>query len=175
MPTGNTVALVTEGGKRSLLGPVEMANYFSTTDLEKLEDKWKKASFIFQASWFFLSPDGIECAFKMATHAAENGQHFGLNLAAESLVHKFRDELVRLMQYTSFVFGNTVEYEAFAQAMEWDYASVHDILHKMDALSYFGTRQRTFLVTSGSSPTLMLFEGSVHEFPVNKVCLTKSS
>jgi len=171
--TGNTVALVTDGGKRSLVGPVEMANHFSSGNLEAIEDQWKRAAFIFQASWFLLSPDGINCAFMMATHAAKSGQHFGLNLAAESLVHQFRDELVELMRSATFVFGNTVEYKAFAEAMSWQCSSMNEILLKINELPYSGARRRTLLITSGSAPTLMLFNGKVYSFPVNKISKEK--
>jgi len=171
--TGNTVALVTDGGKRSLVGPIEMADHFPASQLEAIEDKWKRAAFIFQASWFLLSPDGIKCAFMMAKHAAKSGQHFGLNLAAESLVHRFRDELVELMKSATFVFGNTVEYKAFAEAMNWNCPSMNDILMKMNELPYSGVRRRTLIITSGSAPTLMLFDGRVTSYPVNKISKEK--
>ena len=173
MRTGNTVALVTDGGKRSLVGPIEMADHFPASQLEAIEDKWKRAAFIFQASWFLLSPDGIKCAFMMAKHAAKSGQHFGLNLAAESLVHRFRDELVELMKSATFVFGNTVEYKAFAEAMNWNCPSMNDILMKMNELPYSGVRRRTLIITSGSAPTLMLFDGRVTSYPVNKISKEK--
>jgi len=170
-PTGTCGVLVT-GTHRSLCANLAAANHFTIDHLNKTENVQliQNASF-FYISGFFLtvSPPSIQ---KIANFANENGRTFLMNLSAPFLSQFFKEPLMEALPYVDILFGNETEAEAFAKSQGWEDDCIKTIGQKMVALpKHNKTRSRIVVLTQGSSPVLLIQEGSIEEFPVQKLAL----
>ena len=111
------------------------------------------ASFVYIASFFLtVSP---EAALIAAKHAVDNNKPFALNLSAPFLVQVelFRNRVLEMIPYATFVICNDDEARALGTAMEWG-EDLREIGKKIVGME--GYVSRTVIFTCGASPALII-------------------
>jgi len=119
---------------------------------------------------FFLGPVSPQSALHLAKHAHENGKTFLVNLSAVFVPEGFNDELMKVMPYVDYLFGNESEYKAFAKKHNYEDDSPAATIVKIAALPKENKkRPRTVIVTQGQDPTLVCYDGKVSTYTVELV------
>jgi len=168
-PTGTCACLI-HHKERSLIANLAAANNFKIDHLKKpdIEKVWQKAEYYYIAGFFLtVSLDSI---LLVAQHAHDSGKTFAMNLAAPFICEFFHTQLTTALPFCDFIFGNESEAKTFAKAAGWkeetpEYACEHLALWKKKNTE----RPRIVVITQGSDPTLVYYEGKVHEFPCPKI------
>ncbi|GAB0099512.1 Adenosine kinase [Sergentomyia squamirostris] len=168
-PTGTCGVLIT-GHHRSLCANLAAANHFTIDHLEKVENQQhiQNAEY-FYVSGFFLtvSPPSI---LTVAKHAVEKNKMFMFNLSAPFLSQFFKDPLMQVLPYVDVLFGNETEAETFATEQNLGTCDVREIARLMADLPKVNKkRSRVVVITQGARPVLVVENGVVHEFPVEKL------
>jgi adenosine kinase len=170
-PTGTCAVLITDNGKhRSLVANLSGANDFTTKHLDD-ESIWKiveEADYFYIGGFFLtVSPDSI---LKVAAHAYENNKYVMMNLSAPFIPQFFAEPLSKCLPYVDVLFGNETEAVAFSKQQNFGTEDIKEIALKTAAIEKKNTdRQRMVVFTQGSSPTIVVREGLVSEYPVNAI------
>lgn len=168
VPTGTCAVCVT-GDNRSMVANLSAANKFHHDHLDdaKSQEIINKGQ-IFYAGGFHLtvSPPAI---MKLAEHAHANNKIFLLNLSAPFIVQFFKDPLMAAVPYADFVFGNETEAKEFGLAHNWGEDVQTIALNLAQLPKNSGARCRTVVFTQGAEATIVVRDGKVHTFPVNKL------
>ena len=167
-PTG-TCAVLVNGGERSLVANLGAANSFTASHLDsKTSEEIIDRSKIIYISGFFLTVS-VDAIMKTATHCVENNKIFCMNLSAPFLIEFFGNQMAETMPYCDIVFGNESEAAAYGKAKGYgeDLATIGLKLAAQPKAS--GTRSRMVVFTQGSDCTIVVHEGNVHKFDVEKL------
>uniref|UniRef100_A0A6B2EI10 Adenosine kinase n=1 Tax=Phlebotomus kandelakii TaxID=1109342 RepID=A0A6B2EI10_9DIPT len=168
-PTGTCGVLIT-GHHRSLCANLAAANHFTIDHLQRPEnEKLLQNAEYFYVSGFFLtvSPPSIQA---VAKHALENNKMFIFNLSAPFLSQFFKGPLMEAIPYVDILFGNETEAETFAEEQNFGTCDVREIARRMAELPKVNRkRQRVVVITQGARPVLVVENGELHEFPVQKL------
>uniref|UniRef100_A0A0K0ELB4 Adenosine kinase n=1 Tax=Strongyloides stercoralis TaxID=6248 RepID=A0A0K0ELB4_STRER len=167
--TGTCAALI-NGTKRSLAAHLAAANTFNISHFDDPSnvELVKKAKY-FYISGFFLTvcPPAIEY---VAKHAFEENKTFMMNLAAPFICQFFKDQLNNALPYVDILFGNESEAEAYAEANNLNTKDLKEIAIKLVALpKYNKKRERIVIITQGENPTIVVSNGTIKEYPINKL------
>jgi len=171
LPTG-TCAVLVHDKERSLVANLSAANAFDSTHLEAkaVKDVIERARIIYSAGFFLTLPEGPKSSLHVAKHAAATDKVYCLNFAAPFICSFFYDQLMSIMPYADFVFGNESEAAAFAEKSGWDHTDLAEVAAKVAALpKQNGSRGRLVVFTQGSDPTIVFADGHVTLYPVPKL------
>ncbi|XP_076821070.1 adenosine kinase-like isoform X2 [Clavelina lepadiformis] len=154
-PTGLCAALLC-GTDRSLCANLAAANKYKIEHLQK-EENWKlleQASFIYIAGFFLtVSPETIQ---SVATHAAQNGKVFMMNLSAPFLSQFFIKPMMDAMPYVDILFGNETEALTFSEVQKLETKDIAEIAKKIAGLPKVNsTKPRMVVITQGDQSTIV--------------------
>lgn len=168
-PTGTCAVLIT-GTQRSLCANLAAANNFTVDHLKTTEnEKLLQNAEYFYISGFFLTVS-IESILTVAKHALNKNRLFMMNLSAPFIPQFFKGNLDQVFPYIDILFGNETEALAFAQEQKLGTEDLKQIGLKVAALPKQNeARGRTVIITQGSDPVLLIRDGTVTEFPVDKL------
>jgi len=165
-PTGTCAVLIT-GTNRSLCADLGAANHFSIDHL-KNNDNWKlveKAKYYY-VSGFFLTVS-VESILEVAKHALQCDKVFITNLNAVFISQVYKSQLLSIMPYVDYLFGNEEEAEALANELNYDTKCLKEIALKLCELpKENSSRRRTVIITQGTQPVILAQDGKITEFPV---------
>lgn len=169
VPTGTCAALVT-GTKRTFVANLAAANMFTADHLLKPENQQllERAKFFYIEGYFLtVSPHSI---MLVAEKALANNAVFMFNLSATFLTTAFVKPLMATLPYVDILFGNSDEYYSFAQEQRWDTTDLREIGQRIVCLPKENkARARIAIITKEMNPILVIQEGSIEEYPVQKV------
>jgi adenosine kinase len=175
LPTGTCAVVITEKN-RSLVANLSAANSYKVDHLREPQ-QWsvvEKAS-IFYISGFFLtvSPESMETIGK---HAVTTNKTFVCNLSAPFLIEVpiFFDRMMAILPYVSIYFGNELEANALAKAMNWGTENLTEIAVRLAQTKNESARPRTVVFTHGAKPTVVVVADesriwSIKEYPVDLI------
>lgn len=167
-PTG-TCAVLVNGGERSLVANIGAANNFTVSHLETetSQEIINRAKVVYIAG-FFLTVS-IDSILKIATSAVENNKIFTMNLSAPFLIDFFGDQMAAAMPFCDIVFGNESEAAAYGKAKGYG-DNLETIGLKLAAQpKASGTRARMVVFTQGSDCTMVIQDGVVKKYDVEKL------
>lgn len=168
-PTGTCAVLIT-GTQRSLCANLAAANNFTVDHLKTKEnEKYLQNAEYFYISGFFLTVS-VESILTVAKHALSTNRLFMMNLSAPFIPQFFKDNLDQVLPYIDILFGNETEALAFAEAQKFGTEDLKEIGLKISALPKKNeSRKRIVIITQGSDPVLLIQDGTITEFPVEKL------
>jgi len=166
--TGLCAVLITDEGKnRSLVTALGAANNYkhAHTETEAVQGAIKAAK-VYYGSGFFQTVCP-ETMMHVAKHARDEGKIFTTNLSAPFLmqVPPFLAATEATLPFVDILFGNETEAATWAEVKGWEEKDVAEIAKKLSAEVTKGT----VVITQGADPTIVVFNGEVTTYPVNKV------
>lgn len=168
-PTGTCAVLVTNN-HRTLCANLAAANCFTIDHIQKPENKKLiEAASYYYVSGFFLTvnPPSI---LEVAKYALEKNRPFIMNLSAEFIAIHFKNEFMQVMPYVDIVFGNESEAKAFADGQNFGTEDMKEIARKICKLPKQNEkRERVCVITQGTEPVILCYQGKIEEFPVAKL------
>lgn len=171
LPTGTCAVLIT-GTKRSLCANLAAANLFTVDHIESVEEnkRYLEAAEYYYISGFFItvSPGTI---LHVAKYACERDRFFMMNLSAPFICEFFKDPLKQALPYIDFLFGNESEALTFAKhCMGSETTDLKEIAHAIADLPKENKKKaRIVVITQGFLPVLLVYEGKLTEFEVEKL------
>lgn len=168
-PTGTCAVLIT-GTQRSLCANLAAANNFTVDHLTTAEnEKYLQGAEYFYISGFFLTVS-VESIVTVAKRALAQDRLFMMNLSAPFIPQFFKENLDQVFPYIDIIFGNETEALAFAEKQELGTEDLKEIGLKMSALpKQNSARGRVVIITQGSDPVLLIQDGKITEYPVEKL------
>lgn len=173
-PTGKCAVLIT-GQDRSLVTKLDAANHYTLAHLEE-EEHWKcvEEAKVYYSAGFFLTvcPDAM---LKVSRHAADNDKIYALNLSAPFLCQFFKEPMLKVLAYADIVFGNETEAEAFAEQNNFGKIKDRKLIAKKIASfpKENGGKARMVVITQGALPVIVVENGIVTEYEVDKLSADK--
>jgi len=169
-PTGTCAALIT-GTKRSLCANLAAANLFTIDHIQKEENqKFLEEAEFYYISGFFItvSPGTI---LHVARYACERNRYFMMNLSAPFICEFFKEPLKEALPYIDFLFGNESEAVTFAKhCLGSDSTDLKEIALTLANLPKENKQKsRIVVITQGYLPVLLVHNGKLSEFPVEKL------
>ena len=172
-PTGRCAVLIT-GQDRSLVTKLDAANHFTVDHLDDGKN-WKtvETAKVVYSAGFFLTVS-VDSMLKVGKYCAANNRTYCLNLSAPFLIQFFKDQMMSVMPYADIVFGNETEAATFADAFNLGTTDVKKIALAISMLpKENGSKGRTVIITQGSDPVVCAENGTVVEFPAEKLPASK--
>uniref|UniRef100_A0A182J1V8 Adenosine kinase n=1 Tax=Anopheles atroparvus TaxID=41427 RepID=A0A182J1V8_ANOAO len=168
-PTGTCAVLIT-GTQRSLCANLAAANDFTPEHLKSdANQAYLKAAQFFYVSGFFFTVS-FESALAVAKEAAATDRMFLMNLSAPFVPQFYKAKLEEIFPYVDVLFGNETEAAALAKEFNYGTEDLKEIGLRISALPKENAkRTRTVIITQGSNPVLLIADGTVREFPVQKL------
>merc|ERR1712157_682600 len=105
----------------------------------------------------------------MAQYANENDRLYCLNLSAEFIITTEEKAMMNLMPYVDIVFANEGEALTFGKHHKYEDTSIKAIALKISKLNKIGDRPRQVVITQGSDPVIVAYDGKILEFKVPNV------
>jgi len=168
-PTGTCATLIT-GIERSLCTNLAAANNYKVDHCKQAENLKviEGAKIIYSAGFFAtVSPEAIKLA---AEQKAKDGNIYCMNLSAPFLmqVPPFKAVFVETIPYVDFLFGNETEAKTWAETEGWESTDIEFIATRLSLIPSAKGKKRTVVITQGSDPTIVCFNGQVtkHEILV---------
>ena len=144
-----------KGGNRSIVGLIAAANEYNMDDLRQHQSHLSAADFVYQSAWFLCAPSGPECIKHIAKFSTENKIEFGFNLSAPMIIEQHLEEMMSVIQHSTFLFGNNTEAIKFAQMMKWESSDVAQIALKLAKLPQKHQFNRLVVITQGPEETIV--------------------
>lgn len=170
IPTGTCAALIT-GTKRSLCANLAAANSFKIDHIRQEEnERYLQSAEYFYISGFFITVSP-ETLLHVANYANETDKYFMMNLSAPFVCEFYKDILNEALPLIDFLFGNESEALAFAKnCFNSDETDLRVIAQQIAASPKKNDKkQRIVIITQGYLPILVVYEGKLLEFPVEKL------
>lgn len=169
-PTGTCAALIT-GTKRSLCANLAAANLFTIDHIEHEENKkfLEEAEYYYISGFFMtVSPNTI---MHVAQYALERDRYFFMNLSAPFICEFYAEKLKDVLPYVDFLFGNESEAVTFAKhSLGLETQDLIEIAHAIaNEPKKNSNKSRIVVITQGSLPTLLVYEGKLTQFEVKKL------
>jgi adenosine kinase len=168
-PTGTCAVLINEK-ERSLIANLSAANnykkeHFDTADIKKV---WEKAQFVYSAGFFLtVSPPTVQ---QIGQHCADTNKVFCMNLSAPFITQFFTDPLMAAIPFVDYMFGNESEAAAFGEKQGYKDQSVEGVATEIAKLPKTNTkRPRVCIITQGKDDTVVVKDGKVTKYPVEKL------
>ena len=114
---------------------------------------------------YFLTVS-TESAALLGKHALETNKHFCLNLSAPFIPQFFKKDLDSLEPYWDVIFGNETEAGSYAESHELPSKEPKDVALYLSSLPTTKSRKRMAVITQGTQPTLVAFDGKVTEYAI---------
>jgi len=103
----------------------------------------------------------------MGKHCVETDKIFMTNLAAAFIPLYFKKQLLDVLPYADYLFGNKDEVEALAKTMEYDTIDVEEVAKKISVYEKINKkRERIVVFTQGSESVVVAINGKVQKFKV---------
>jgi len=171
--TGRCAVLIT-GQDRSLVTKLDAANHFTPAHLDD-QKNWsavEKAECVYSAGFFLtVSPDSM---LRVARHCASKNKTYCLNLSAPFLMQFFKEPIEKVLPFTDIVFGNETEAATYAEEYKLGTTDVGEIAKSIAMLpKENGSKGRLVVITQGSDPVVVVQQGKVLKFPVEKLAASK--
>jgi adenosine kinase len=166
-PTGTCAVLIYQN-HRALVANLGAANNYKSAHLQQ-PDVWcyvEKARFYYSTGFFLtVSPESLAM---ITHHATSNGKIVAFNLAAPYIAKLFGNRLLDVLPYCDYLFGNSEEAIAFAEANNLEFSNITDIGVYLAMYSkVYPNRGRTVVLTQSAQPTLVITaDGMVQMYPV---------
>jgi len=129
----------------------------------------EKANFVYSAGFFItVSPPSMD---KVAEHCLAADKTYCLNLAAPFIlqVPPFKEQVMKLMPFVDYLFGNETEALTFAETEKWETKDLKEIACKLSELETKKKNPRTVVITQGADPTIVAVSGKATEYPIIKL------
>jgi len=157
--------------ERSLVAYLAACSNYKISHLlsDPIKPVWENASIIYTTGYFLgpVSPDSI---LHLAKHAHENNKTFCVNISAPFVCEFFNDQLMSIMPYVDFLFGNESEALAFAKKHGYEDDSPTATVVKLADLPKENKKKpRHAIVTQGKNPTLVAVNGKLTSYKVDLV------
>lgn len=165
-PTGTCAVLLTNH-HRSLCANLAAATKFTIDHIRTPENKklLDAASFVYITGFFLTS--SAETTLEAAKQCHARDVPFLMNLSAPFVSQVHKKELLEVLPYVDFIFGNELETVAFAKEQSWETDDMHKIaLQLCEWPKQNDKRSRVAIVTQGKHPVLIAQDGKVVEVPV---------
>ena len=183
LPTGHCIALV-DGDERTLCANLGAANRYKSTDLWSKQniEILKKVKVIY-VEGFFLN-HSFEATMELAEFAKMNEKIFVFNLCGEYVCKdiKYVENVLKLLPFVNFIFGNQSEFLVFLTTVETGIETYPDIIRNLN--SAISSKQEVFktedeektmddknllaIVTDGCNPVTCVSMGdSLHTISVD--------
>lgn len=160
-----TCAVLVKNHERCLVANLAAANLYDIAHFrEESTQKLLHAAKYYYATSFFLTvcPQAL---VELGQHAAESNKLFAFNIAAPFLVEFFWDKMQEVLPYADVVMCNDSEATAFGKRQGWNEKDLKDVAQRLAALPKKNTqRERMVIFTQGPNPTIVYYNGKVHEF-----------
>jgi adenosine kinase len=169
VPTGTCAVLVC-GKERTLITNLSAANHYKQEHLltKEMQAIMTQAKFYYSAGYFLTV--SVESMITMGKHACETNKVFMTNLAAAFIPMFFKDQLLSVLPYSDYLFGNKDEVEALAKAMGFDTSDVAEVAKRMSLYTKLNTkRDRVVVFTQGADDVVVAINGEVQLFKVPKL------
>lgn len=166
VPTG-TCAVLVVGKERTLITNLSAANHYKHEHLlsNEVQDLMKEAQFYYSAGYFLTV--STESMITMGKHCVETNKVFMTNLAAAFIPLFFKKQLLEVLPYADYLFGNKDEVEALAKSMEYETNNVEEVAKKMSVYEKVNKkRDRIVVFTQGSDDVIVAINGKVQKFKV---------
>lgn len=170
LPTGTCAVLITST-KRSLCANLSAANLFTIDHIMKKENfNFLEKAEYFYISGFFITVSASTIMY-VANFALENDKYFMMNLSAPFICEFFKETVVEVLPFIDFLFGNESEALAFTKhCLKSEETDLKKIAILISQLPKKNTKkQRIVIITQGYLPVLVVYEGKLFEFPVQKL------
>lgn len=172
LPTGTCAVLINSNNtKRSLCANLGSANLFTIDHIMKEENlNYLKSAAYFYISGFFITVS-LNTILYVANYACENNKYFMMNLSAPFICEFYNESLTQLLPFIDFLFGNESEALAFTKhCLKLELTDLKEIALKIAQLPKQNeNKQRIVVITQGFLPVLVVNEGKLLEFPVEKL------
>jgi len=160
-PTG-TCAVCIKDGERSLVANLSAANNYKPEHMTENWEAVKGAQICYSAGFFLTVAPGA--MLDVAKHCVAEGKTYCLNLAAPFLmqVPPFKEAMMKVLPFTSIVFGNESEAVTFAETEGWEERDVAAIAQKLADMPFDGegiATKRMVVFTQGSEATVVASKG----------------
>merc|ERR1719422_2601852 len=165
-PTG-TCAVVCTDKNRSLVANLAAANCFTEEHLDNKEN-WaavEAAKFIYFGGYpLTVCPAAM---LRIAKFAAENDKVVAMNMSAPFLCTFFKEQMLQMLPYADYWFGNESEADEFAKSNDLGTTDRKEIAKKIAEMKKENaSRKRTVVITQGRDPAIVVTNGEVKEYPV---------
>lgn len=166
-----TCAVCVTGTHRSLCANLSAANLFTVDHVMKEENtKYLTEADYFYISGFFItvSPPTI---LHVAGYAHDHDKYFMMNLSAPFICEFFKSTLLEVFPFMDFIFGNEMEALTFTKhCLQSDETDMKEIAMKIAQYPKKNEdKPRIVVITQGFHPVLLVHEGKLREFPVEKL------
>jgi adenosine kinase len=170
VPTGTCAALI-KGGERALIANLAAANHFLPSHLDDpLSQEIIARAEIYYSAGFFITASA-ESLLRMATLYHSAGKTVCLNLSAPFICQFFAEPICKAILLADYVFGNENEAAAYAKQNGLPDDSTMSVIAlaiaSLECTSQKGPR--TCIITQGCDPTIVACNGTVTEYPVEKL------
>jgi len=171
-----TCAVLVHGKERSLITNLAAANCYKIEHLESKEinSLMKEAKFYYSTGYFLtVSPESM---LLMAKHACEENKVFMTNLAATFIPQFFTKQLLDVLPYADYIFGNKDEVIALSNALKLETDDISEIAKKVSVMEKANkNRERVVVFTQGSENVIVAINGKISKFEVPKLDEEKNS
>jgi len=164
VPTGTCACLIHDKD-RSMVANLGAATHFNQAHFqsEELKTVVSRAN-IFYIEGFFLTSSFTSCMY-LAGLANDNNKVLALNLSAFFICQA--KELVTILPYVDYLFGNESEAIAFAKSRDWKVTDVASIALQLSQLPKTNVkRKRVVVITQGANPTVVATDNTTSSFAV---------
>lgn len=160
-PTGMCGVAVSSCGDRSMCTRLGAADHFPLSHLHtpELQAAVERAEIVYSAGFFLtVCVDGM---VELGKHCSDRNKIFATNLCAEFIVEHFKDQMLSVLPYADFLFGNEAEWEHFAKINadilnNVDPKNLQEVARRVAALPKVNDqRPRTVVITQGSNETIV--------------------
>ena len=111
-----------------------------------------------------------ESLLKVCRHSSENNKTMCMNLSAPFLCQFFKEQMLKVMPFVDYLFGNETEAVTFAKENNFGTENVKEIALKIAALERHNSkRPRIVVITQGPDPVVIAENGQIHEYLVAKL------
>jgi len=167
-PSG-TVAVCVKNGERGLVASINAANEYGVEHLKKNDALLRSAGIVY-SSGFFLNCAGGNVSIFAAKRTKQVGGIFCTNLAACYIPKAYPIQLLTLIKFSDYVFGNHHEAEAYAESVGLDDTSLKKVAKYIAQLPREKSGYRTVVLTQGSNSTILArSDGLYMEVPIIRV------
>lgn len=151
--------------ERALVANIAAAGKFTYAFAQQNWAQIEEAKIFYSAGFFLtVSPETI---VEVGKYADANGKDYGMNLSAPFLVQFFKDQMMQCIPYMTYMFGNELEAQTFAEQHELPNKDIREVAKHIAALPQVSGRNRRVVFTQGKDATIVAdSDGTVQEFPV---------